>query len=229
MEQVTKMLLRDEVKAMRKGIWLAAMVVFFVAPHCSQAQQTQQSSQSQASAPSKTQASGTQPAAKSDPLVEAARKAREAQKNAPKASAVFTNDNIPVTPGAVSVVGSTAAETSGKSSASSDKTTGAGEASSSAKNNDEATWRKKFADARQKLAQDQAELSVLQRESDQLQLQYYPDPTKALMQSVDRSDIIKKQKAIDDKKKEVDADQQAISTLESELRQAGGDPGWARE
>lgn len=166
------------------------------------AQQTQQSGQSQASAPSKTQTSETQkPAAKSDPLVEAARKNREAQKNAPKASAVFTNDNIPATPGAVSVVGSTAAETSGKSSASSDKTTGAGEASSSAKNNDEATWRKKFADARQKLAQDQAELSVLQRESDQLQLQYYPDPTKALMQSVDRSDIIKKQKAIDDKKK----------------------------
>lgn len=216
---------------MRKGIWLAAIVVFFVAPHRSQAQQTQQSGQSQASAPSKTQTSGTQPSAKSDPLVEAARKNREAQKNAPKASAVFTNDNIPATPGAVSVVGSATAETSDKSStaASSDKTATAGEVSSSTKNNDEATWRKKFADARQKLAQDQKELSILQRESDQLQLQYYPDPTKALMQSVDRSDIIKKQKAIDDKKKQIDADQQAISTLESELRQAGGDPGWARE
>ncbi|HLJ41654.1 MAG TPA: hypothetical protein VKT50_09215 [Candidatus Acidoferrales bacterium] len=212
---------------MRKGIWLAAIVVFFVAPHRSQAQQTQQSGQSQASAPSKTQTSGTQPAAKPDPLVEAARKNREAQKNAPKASAVFTNDNIPATPGAVSVVGSTAAETTGKSSASSDKTAEAGQPGSS--KNDEATWRKKFADARQKLAQDQTELSVLQRESDQLQLQYYPDPTKALMQSVDRSDIIKKQKAIDDKKKQIDADQQAISTLEDELRQAGGDPGWARE
>lgn len=214
---------------MRKGIWLAAIVLFFVSTQRSVAQQTQQSGQTQASASSKTQTSETQPAAKPDPLVEAARKNREAQKNAPKASAVFTNDNIPATPGAVSVVGSTATETSGKPSASSDKTTGAGEASSSAKNNDEATWRKKFADARQKLAQDQSELSVLQRESDQLQLQYYPDPTKALMQSVDRSDIIKKQKAIDDKKKEVDADQQAISTLESELRKAGGDPGWARE
>lgn len=223
------MLSGNEVKAMRKGIWLAAaIVVSLAAPYCSQAQQTQQSGQSQASAPSKTQASETQPAAKPDPLVEAARKNREAQKNAPKASAVFTNDNIPATPGAVSVVGSTPAEESSKPSSSSDKTTG-GEASSSTKNNDEATWRKKFADARQKLAQDQTELSVLQRESDQLQLQYYPDPTKALMQSVDRSDIIKKQKTIDDKKKEVDADQQAISTLESELRKAGGDPGWARE
>jgi chromosome segregation ATPase len=213
---------------MRKGIWLAAIVVFFVAPHRAAAQQTQQSGQSQPSAPSKTQTSETQRAAKSDPLVEAARKAREAQKNAPKASEVFTNDNIPATPGAVSVVGSTAAEASSKPSSSSDKTASAGQASSSTKD-DEATWRKKFADARQKLAQDQTELSVLQRESDQLQLQYYPDPTKALMQSVDRSDIIKKQKAIDDKKKDIDADQQALSTLESELRKAGGDPGWARE
>jgi len=213
---------------MRKGIWLTAIIVFFVSPHCSMAQQTQQSDQSQASAPSKAQASEKQPATKPDPLVEAARKAREAQKNAPKASAVFTNDNIPATPGAVSVVGSAAPEASSKQSSSSDKTTGAGQANSSPKN-DEATWRKKFADARQKLAQDQTELSVLQRESDQLQLQYYPDPTKALMQSVDRSDIVKKQKAIDDKKKQIDADQQAISTLEDELRQAGGDPGWARE
>ena len=222
------MLLKNEVKAMRRGIWLAAIVLFSISPLRCVAQQTQQSGQSQASAPSKTQTSETQRAAKPDPLVEAARKNREAQKNAPKASAVFTNDNIPATPGAVSVVGSTTTETSGKSSTSSDKTAGAGQSGASAKN-DEATWRKKFADARQKLAQDQTELSVLQRESDQLQLQYYPDPTKALMQSVDRSDIIKKQKTIDDKKKEIDADQQAISALESELRKAGGDPGWARE
>lgn len=213
---------------MRKGIWLAAIVVFFVTPLPSMPQQTQQSGQSQASAPPKTQTSETQRATKPDPLVEAARKNREAQKNAPKAAAVFTNDNIPATPGAVSVVGSTAAEASSKPSSSSNKAAGVGEASSSAKS-DEAAWRKKFADARQKLAQDQTELSLLQRESDQLQLQYYPDPSKALMQSVDRSDIIKKQKAIDDKKKQIDADQQAISTLESELRQAGGDPGWARE
>ncbi len=212
---------------MRKGIWLAAIIVFFVSAHRSAAQQAQQSGQSEASAPSKTQTSGTQPAAKPDPLVEAARKNREAQKNAPKASAVFTNDNISATPRAVSVVGSSAAETTGKSSTSSDKTAAAGQPSSS--KNDEAMWRKKFADARHRLAQDQTELSVLQRESDQLQLQYYPDPTKALMQSVDRSDIVKKQKAIDDKKKQIDADQQAISTLEDELRQAGGDPGWARE
>ncbi|HKV28949.1 MAG TPA: hypothetical protein VJN90_11830 [Candidatus Acidoferrales bacterium] len=211
---------------MRKGIWLTA-ALFLAAPHSAIAQQESQSSQSQAAAQAKSQNSTSQSSAKPDALAEAARKAREAQKNAPKASTVFTNDNIPTTPGAVSVVGS-GTEGSSKSSIS-DQTAGADKTAAAAKNNDEGAWRKKFADARHKLAQDQTELSILQRESNQLQLQYYPDPTKALMQSVDRSDIAKKQKAIDDKIKQIDADQQAISALEDELRKAGGDPGWARE
>ncbi|HEV2615361.1 MAG TPA: hypothetical protein VGU63_01985 [Candidatus Acidoferrales bacterium] len=208
---------------MQKGICLAALVVIFAAPRLSVAQQTQQPGQTQSSAQSKTQASQAQTAKKPDPLVEAARKAREAKKNESK-PAVFTNDNIPTTPGGVSVVGNTAVTSSG----SAEEKASSGKSSSAGKN-DEATWRKKFAEARHKLEQDQNELSILQRESNQLQLQYYPDPTKALMQSVDRSDIVKKQKAIEDKQKQIDADQQAISALEDELRKAGGDPGWARE
>jgi len=204
---------------MRKGMLLAVATLFLATPHSAAAQQASHKPQLQSS---------TSPShAKPDPLVEAARKAREAQKTAPKSSTVFTNDNIPTTPGAVSVVGNTEAEASGKPSVAS---ADAGKANSPAQGQgDEAAWRKRFADARHKLQQDQTELSLLQRESNQLQVQYYPDPTKALMQSVDRSDIIKNQKAIDDKIKQVDADRQAISALEDALRQAGGDPGWARE
>jgi len=208
---------------MRKGIWLSAIAVLFASPHCSAARQGPQSSPSQAVTQTQSQSPG-QTQEKPDPLVEAARKNRKAQKAAPKSSAVFTNDNIPTSPGAVSVVGN--ATPAGKSSASAGKPSGK---STSAGKNDEAAWRKKFADARHKLQQDQTELSLMQRESNQLQLQYYPDPTKALMQSVDRSDIIKKEKAIADKQKQIDADQQAISNLEDALRKAGGDPGWARE
>ena len=206
---------------MRKEIWLAAIAVLFASPHRSAAQQVSQSSPSQAAAQTQSQTAG-QPPEKQDPLVEAARKNRKAQKTAPKSSTVFTNDNIPASPGAVSVVGNASSASSEKSSTSSGKSNSAGA-------NDAAAWRKKFADARHKLQQDQTELSLMQRESNQLQLQYYPDPTKALMQSVDRSDIIKKAKAIADKQKQIDADQQAISKLEDALRKAGGDPGWARE
>ncbi|MHB8525720.1 MAG: hypothetical protein ACYDD2_06110 [Candidatus Acidiferrales bacterium] len=209
---------------MRKGIWLAAIVVLFASPHRSAAQQVSQSSASQAAAQTQSQTSGQQQG-KQDPLVQAARKNREAQKTAPKASTVFTNDNIPTSPSAVSVVGNAMPASPEKSSTSGE----ASGKSNSAGANDAAAWRKKFADARHKLQQDQTELSLMQRESNQLQLQYYPDPTKALMQSVDRSDIIKKAKAMAAKQKQIDADQQAISNLEDALRKAGGDPGWARE
>ncbi|MFZ0213187.1 MAG: hypothetical protein WBD23_08475 [Candidatus Acidiferrales bacterium] len=189
-------------------------------PQSSRAQSTSQP-QTQNQSQTQTQA---QPPAKTDALAEAARKAREAQKNAPKATIVFTNDNLPVSGAGVSVVGS-----SSSTPASTDKDT-TGSSATPPEKNDEASWRKKFADARHKLAQDQSELSIMQREMSELQLQYYPnDPTKALMQSVTRSDITKKQDAIDKKQKDIDADKQAISNLEDALRQAGGDAAWAQE
>ncbi|MGC1106412.1 MAG: hypothetical protein WA876_07725 [Candidatus Acidiferrales bacterium] len=219
---------------MRKGIWLAAILAALVMPRLSAAQQaspsaptSQSSSDKQTTAQSKTktqpQAASQTTATKSDSLADAARKAREAQKNAPKAPMVFTNDNIPTSPSGVSVVGESAASSSDQS-ASSDTQAGA-----AASKNDEETWRKRFADARLKIDQDTSELSVMQREMGELNVQYYPDPTKALMQSVTRADLIKKQNAIDAKQKELDADKQALSNLEDELRKAGGDPGWARE
>ena len=208
---------------MRNRTWLIAIAAFLAMPATSRAQQAQSSQGSQQSAqPPKTQAQSQTPQKES--LGEAARKAREKDKNTPKAAVVFTNDNIPTAGGGVSVVGAQPAPSkdAGKESAAAESKAAAGQ------NNDEAMWRKKFADARQKVAQDEQELSIMQRELAQLNLQYYPDPQKALKQSVDRSDIIKKTDAIAAKQKELDSDKQALSNLEDELRAAGGDPGWAR-
>jgi hypothetical protein len=208
---------------MRKAIWLAAIALLVSLPQALLAQSaSQQQSQGQTQTQTQTQAQA-QPAAKTDALAEAARKAREAQKNAPKPAVVFTNDNLPVSSAGVSVVGSS----SSKSEAG-DKTSN--DSSAAPAKNDEASWRKKFADAHHKLQEDQAELAIMQREMSELQLQYYPnDPTKSLMQSVTRSDITKKQDAIDKKQKDIEADKQAISDLEDALRQAGGDASWAQE
>ncbi|HEV2287613.1 MAG TPA: hypothetical protein VGR81_01525 [Candidatus Acidoferrales bacterium] len=185
------------------------------------ASQQQAQSQSQTQSQTQTQSSSSSSA---DPLAEAARKARQAQKTAPKAAVVFTNDNLPASASGVSVVGSTSS-----ASATGDKSAKGSSAASQGKN-DEASWRKKFADAHHKLDQDQSELAIMQRELSELQLQYYPnDPTKALMQSVTRSDITKKQDAIDKKQKDIAADKQAISDLEDALRQAGGDASWAQD
>ncbi len=94
--------------------------------------------------------------------------------------------------------------------------------------NDEKAWRERFAKLRNKLDQDQADLDIMQRELGVLDVQYYNDPMKGMQQGYTRSDINEKTAKIDAKKKQIEADQQAISDAEDELRRSGGDPGWAR-
>jgi chromosome segregation ATPase len=223
-----------EVKTMRKRIWLATLLVALGAAQLCSAQQASQSAKppqsSQASANKQTAAPAKTPTqagqqvtvTKTDSLADAARKAREAQKNAPKAKMVFTNDNIPTSSSGVSVVGASASDS--EKPANSDAAAAAGQ-----DKNDEAMWRQKFADARHKIDQDKQELSIMQRELGELNVQYYSDPTQQMQQDYSRSDINNKQNAIDAKQKELAADEQALSDLEDELRKAGGDPAWARE
>jgi hypothetical protein len=165
------------------------------------------------------------PPAQSQPspsLADAARKAREAKKTEPKNGKVFTNDNLPAS-GNVNVIGADAAPSDGSA---------APPPSGSGKSNlaqEEASWRGRFAIARAKLARNQAELDVLQREMGKLQLGFYPnDPMKQLQQDLTRSDIVNQQAKIDKKQAEIAADNAAISDLEDALRHSGGDPGWAR-
>jgi hypothetical protein len=206
----------------------SAIAAFLLVSAPAWPQQEQKASQSEKQTAAQNQtASGTQapaPAAAQDPLAEAARKAREAQKNAPKATKVFDNDNIP-TAGDISSVGEAAAPSEAAApgaSAQGQSTPGTG-----ASGNDEQTWRRKFADLRHRLQQDQAELDIMQRELGVLSVQFYADPTKQMQQQLSREDINKKTAAIEAKKKAVAADQQAISDAEGALRKAGGDPGWA--
>jgi hypothetical protein len=212
---------------MRKTATIAVAVMFFAVsqvsakPQDSQSQ-TQSQSQSRAQSKSPAQAQPAKPQAQKESVAEAARKAREAQKNAPKAPVVFTNDNIGGISGNINVIGNASAP-----SAAAPAAPAAGQAA--AAGSDEAAWRKKFADAHAKLSQDQQELAILQRELSVAQVQYYPDPNKALAQSVTNSDVYKKQQDIAKMQKQVQADQKALSDLEDALRKAGGDASWARE
>ncbi|HKW89591.1 MAG TPA: hypothetical protein VJN21_12635 [Candidatus Acidoferrales bacterium] len=200
----------------------------------------QDSSQTQSQSQSQTQTSAkpatSKPQAQKETVADAARKAQEAKTTAPKAPVVFDNDNIGAAAagGTVNVVGSAPPARKSSDSASTEASAegdqSAGAPGSSASSNDEAGWRARFAAARTKLAQDQEALGVMQRELQQLRLQYYPnDPQKAMKQSYSSDDVNKKQQAIDKKQKEIQADQQALSNLQDDLRKAGGDPAWARE
>ena len=210
---------------MRKAIWLVAILAALTMPRFARAQQASQSTQTSQSTdkPTTSQSATKTATPQAESVADAARKARAAEKNAPKAPTVFTNDNIPTASTGVSVVGQASASAAA-SSAFADATTHA-----ASEKNDEATWRQKFADARHKVEQDKADLAIMQRELGELNLQYYPNPTEAMKQSVSRTDITTKQNAIDGKQKQLAADEQALSDLQEALRRAGGNPAWAGE
>jgi hypothetical protein len=218
---------------MRKGLWLAATAAIFMLPAlglCQQQDAQGQEEQSSASqGQSQTSSQSAQPAqtppAQEDSLAAAARRAREQKKEATKPAKVFDNDNIP-TKGGVSSVGSSSesGESTAEGAENAPPAAGAGKPSSSS----EKQWREKFADLRHNLDRDQQELDVMQRELAQLNIQFYSDPVKGMQQDLTRSDINDKTAQIDAKQKQIQADQQAISDAEDELRKSGGDPGWAR-
>lgn len=150
-----------------------------------------------------------------------ARKLRAEQKQAPsKDVKVFTNDNIPHGGGGLSVVGP-ATPASGIESAG--QSTGEPGPTSP---HDEQYFRSHMAMLQQRLETDQRELSVLQQKLSQSNMQYYPDPTKTLMQEYSRTDIGKLTSQIDDKKQEIAEDEQAIQDLRVQVAREGGEPGW---
>src|SRR6266852_1349670 len=94
--------------------------------------------------------------------------------------------------------------------------------------NSETAWRKRFQAQRDKIAKAEKELDILGRELEKAQVEYYPDPQKAMTQQNSRADINAITAKIDAKKKELDQLRQGLDDLEDQLRKSGGDPGWAR-
>jgi hypothetical protein len=160
-----------------------------------------------------------------DPVADAARKAREQQKAAPKPKKVYTDDDVkPATPSpdagpAPAAGGAQAAPGSGPDAA----------ANGTSKGDDsEKAWRKRFQDLRDKIAATEKELDILQREDDKAQVQYYNDPTKAMNEQYTRKDINDKNAKIAQKQQQIADLHKQRDDLEDELRKSGGDPGWAR-
>lgn len=208
---------------MRRFCWLAALAAIFLVPASGWGQQQAPAQQTPPPSPQAQSQSTTQAPSQQESLADAARRAREQKKETAKPAKVFTNDNLPAQ-GGINTVGSESAEGAGGEAAAGEEKP----AKTAAGANDEKSWREKFAALRAKLEKDKADLDVLQRELGVLDVQYYPDPVKGMQQSVTRSDINDATAKIEAKKKDIDADQQAISDAEDALRKSGGDPGWAR-
>jgi predicted RNase H-like nuclease (RuvC/YqgF family) len=174
------------------------------------------------------QASGQQPT--DDPVADAARKAREQQKKEAKPKKIYTEDDLSRGRGSASDQSATYTGQQAPQSAPENAQAGAtGEANTAEDKNDEKKWRKRFRDLRDRITQSEKDLDLLQRELNKAQVQYYPDPQKALMEQNDRKEINQKTAKIEAKQKEIEQLKQSFSDLEDELRKAGGDPGWSRE
>jgi chromosome segregation ATPase len=200
---------------------LSAAALFLTAaaaPTRAQSQQTQQ--------PATTGTTASPTPDTSDPLAEAARKARAKEAAEGKPKHVLTNDDLPNN-GAPATPKAAAADAEANANLE-DAGAGQGQDKDSNDPKSEKYWRKQFADARAKLAKAEQELDVLQRELNKNQVQYYPDPQKALTQQYTREDINEGAAKINVKKAEVESLRQHISDLEDDLRKSGGDPGWAR-
>ncbi|MGH9745611.1 MAG: hypothetical protein ACRD59_05810 [Candidatus Acidiferrales bacterium] len=211
---------------MRRALWLAAAAAIAFFPATSRCQQQDQAKPSPQPPTAQTQQA---PPAQQESLADAARRAREQKKDAPAQAKVITNDNIP-TQGGISAVGTEPtppAENADNANDGSVNAAGAAKAGTGA-GDDEKKWRERFAKLRHKVEQDQSDLDVMQRELGVLDLQYYNDPVKAMQQNLTRGEINAKTDKIAAKQKEIDADKQAISDAEDDLRKAGGDSGWAR-
>ena len=176
-----------------------------------------------------------------DPVADAARKAREEKekKNVQKPKKVYTDDDIkPAAPDKPEIQNASAAgATNGAGASDGTQATGGQEPGDATRKetadekedpNSEKAWRKRFAMQHAKIARAEKELEILQRELEKSSLQYYPDPTKAMKEQNDRSEINTKTAKIAEKKKELEQLKQQLDDMETDLRKAGGDAGWAQ-
>jgi len=172
-----------------------------------------------------------------DAVAEAAKKAREQKKEAPKPKKVYTDDDVTSTKKSdISVVGpapapapTAEAVTNTAKSTTIAPAADTTDASKPSDANSEKAWRARFAELRTKIATAEQELDVLQREENKNSVQYYADPTKAMKEQYSREEINKKAAKIEAKQKQIADLKQQWSDAEDALRRAHGDPGWSRE
>jgi len=162
-------------------------------------------------------------------VVDAARRAQAAKKNAPKAKMTIDDDNLGTITGTVNVVGPAPAspDDATQKAAVDDKAAKSDAPAMKAPVRNESYWRGKFAVANKKLADDAHELDITQREYNLKQQQFYTDPMASLKQDYSRQDLNDTKTKIDQLAAAVEQDKTDLANLQDELRQAGGDPGWA--
>lgn len=161
-----------------------------------------------------------QPPANSGSIADYARKQQQQKANqaSTKPAKVYTNDNVEPLHGAGGVT--VAAKPLAPASPAAEG--GA---------HDQRYYQKQYARLLGQKQLHERQVEVLRAKLAQGNIQYYSDPNKQLIQESTpraRSDINQLQAEVDAKKLEIQADDDAISKLQDQLRADGGDAGWLR-
>ena len=176
-------------------------------------------------------------------LAEAARKVRAERAKDGTQPRFITNDSLAKMGGEISAVGDavapapSAAPAAAGGAASQQAMSEAGAAAEGEEKKEECNdecWRKKFTEQRGKIAAAKREIDILQREYNLARTQYYQDPNQAVREQYSNStaggrDLQRLLDAISEKQRGIADLERGLSTLEDELRRAGGNPGLARE
>ncbi|HEX9764726.1 MAG TPA: hypothetical protein VGA39_05540 [Candidatus Acidoferrales bacterium] len=169
-------------------------------------------------------------------LAEYARRIRAERAKKEGKVRMYTNDNLPAAT-TISSVGTVFAPAEGGAAGEGAEGAAAeGEAAPAegeSKECGEACWKGKFSEQRTKIKDAENEVDVLQREYNLARTQYYQDPNAAMREQYSNNtsggrelqDLLNR---INEKKAQVDKLKQELSSLEDDLRKAGGQPGWAR-
>jgi len=173
-------------------------------------------------------------------LVEVSRKVRAERAKKGTQTRVFTNESLAQVGGEISSVGeggaAAPAAATGEAGAQ-QALTGAGapaEGEGEKKECDEQCWRGKFGAQREKIRNAKREVDILQREYNLARTQYYQDPNQAVREQYSNTtgggrDLQRLLDTISEKQREIGDLERGLSTLEDELRRAGGQPAWGRE
>lgn len=193
------------------GMVATGACALILSPACALAASQQQSQQDQSK--------------QSQSVAEAARKAKEQQKTAPKAQTVWTNDTVGAVQGTVNVVGqqSAASSAAGGSEAKAGAAAAGAEAAATpaASAEDIAKLQSQLADAKKNLDSVKTDLDIAQRKYDLDAAQYYGTPNYAANKQ-GQTMLDGEKSAIAAKKQDVDAAQKKVTDLETQIKALGG-------
>jgi hypothetical protein len=180
-----------------------------------------------AGTPAASSAQQSQPAraqngrSQTDPLAAAARKAREKQKDQPKAAKVWDNDNLP-TAGDLNVIGPAAQGSSKEASSNSAEAeeSSASDAESSEKPN-KSDLEAQLKDAKENLKQLQKQLDFAQRKLALDEHDFYQNPNYA-SDDAGAQALKDEQNQVNSKKQAADAAQKQVDDLTAKVAAEGG-------